>query len=43
MADLGCLLICNFGNFLAVALVAAHTANSLDIGNENEDYKSELS
>ena len=43
MANLGCLLMCNFGNFLALALAAAHTADSLDIDDENEDYKSGLS
>ena len=29
MANLGCLLKCTFGNFLAPILVAAHTANNL--------------
>ena len=29
MANLGCLLECTFGNFLAPILVAAHTANNL--------------
>ena len=28
MADLGCLLVCTFGNLLAPILVAAHTANN---------------
>ena len=39
MASLGCLLVCNF---LAAVLVAAHTINSLDLGNEleNEGYES---
>ena len=43
MAGLGCLLVCTFGNFLASVLVAAHTVNNLDLGNEleNEDYKSD--
>ena len=42
MASLGCLLVCTFGNFLAAVLVAAHTINSLDLGNEleNEGYES---
>ena len=37
MANLGCLLICSFGNFLAPVLVAAHTVNNLDLGDEPED------
>ena len=36
-ANLGCLLVCTFGNFLALALVLAHTVNNLDLGNETED------
>ena len=44
MADLGCLFVCTFGNYLATVLIAAHTANSLDFGgeqsHENEDYES---
>ena len=43
MAGLGCLLVCTFGNFLAHVLVAAHTVNNLDLGNEleNESYISD--
>ena len=43
MAKLGCLLVCTFGNFLASVLIAAHTANNLDFGDELEDegYESE--
>ena len=37
MADLGCLLVCTFGNLLAPILVAAHTANILDLGDKPED------
>ena len=37
IANLGCLLVCTFGNFLAPALVAAHTVNNLDFGNNFED------
>ena len=37
MADLGCLLVCTFGNLLAPILVAAHKANNLDLGDEPED------
>ena len=42
MANLGCLLVCAFGNLLAPILVAVHTVNNLDLGNEleNEDYES---
>ena len=36
MATLGCLLLCTFGNFLALVLVAAHTVNNLDLDNEPE-------
>ena len=43
MANLGCLLVCTFGNFLAPVLVAAHTVNNVDFGDEPEDegYESE--
>ena len=43
MANLGCLLVCTFGNFLAPALVGAHTVINLDLGDEPEDegYESE--
>ena len=34
MASLGCLLACTLGNFLAPVLIAAHTANNLDFGDE---------
>ena len=37
MANLGCLLVCTSGNFLAPILVAAHTVNNLDTGNEQDD------
>ena len=42
MASLGCFLVCTFGKFLAPVLVAAHTVNNLDLGNEleNEGYES---
>ena len=44
MADLGCYLVCTFGNFLASVLVVAHTVNNLDFGDEqgheNEGYES---
>ena len=43
MAGLGCLFVSTFGNFLASVLVAAHTANNLDLCDEPEDkgYESE--
>ena len=43
MAGLGCLFVCMFGNYLAPVLIAAHTANYLDFGDqtENEGYESE--
>ena len=36
MANLGCLLVCTYGNFLVPVLVAVHTVNSLDFGDESE-------
>ena len=45
MVNVGCLLLCTSGNFLASVLVAAHTGNNLDLGDgqglENEDYESD--
>ena len=45
MAGLGCLLVCTFGNYLTPILTAAHTANNVDFGDEqdheNEDYEGE--
>ena len=35
----GCLLMCTFGNFIALVLVAAHAVNNLDLDNENEGYE----
>ena len=34
MAGLGCLFVCTFGNYLAPVLIAVHTANNLDFGDE---------
>ena len=34
MAGIGCLFVCIFGNFLSPVLIAAHTANNLDFGDE---------
>ena len=46
MANLGCLLVCTFGNFPAPVLVAAHTVNNLHIGDEqdleNDGYESDF-
>ena len=36
-ANLGCLLVCTFGDYLALILVAVHTMNNLDRGNKPED------
>ena len=41
MVNLRSLLVCAFGNFLAPVLVDAHSANRLDLGNENEGYESD--
>ena len=37
MANLGCLFVCTFGNYLVSVLIAAHTAKNLDLGGEPED------
>ena len=45
VANLGCLLVCMFGNFLVLVLIAVHTAKNLDFrdgqGHENEGYESD--
>ena len=45
MTGLGCLLVYTFGDYLLPFLIAAHTADNLDFGdefeNENEGYKSD--
>ena len=45
MANLGCLLVCTFGSFLAPVLVAEHTVNNLDLSHEksleNKGYESD--
>ena len=43
MAGLDCLFVCTFANYLAPVLIAAHTANNLDFGDEPEveGYESE--
>ena len=50
MANLGCLLVCTFGNFLVPILITEHAANNVDFINEpdrpaaqheqNKDYES---
>ena len=46
MASLGCVFVCTFGNFLVPVLIGAHTANNLDLGDEqgfeNGGYESDL-
>ena len=41
MANLGCILVSTFGNFIASVLVAAHTVNNLDLGDE-QGYENEI-
>ena len=43
MANVGCLFVCTFGNYLAPILIAAHTAKSLDLVDEpeNEGYEND--
>ena len=41
MANLGCLLMCIFGNFLALILVAAHTVNNFDLSHKQQNYDNE--
>ena len=37
MAGLRCLFVCTFGSYLALVLIAAHTANNLDEGEGHEN------
>ena len=45
LVNLGCFLVCTFGNFLAPFLVAPHTVENLDLGDdkrfEDEGYESD--
>ena len=41
MANLGCILVSTFGNFIASVLVAAHTVNNLDLGDE-QGYENKI-
>ena len=34
MANLGCLFVCTFGNYLVPVLTAVHTANNVDFGSD---------
>ena len=36
MANLGCLFVCTFGDYLAPVLITAYTANNVDFGGEPE-------
>ena len=36
MANLGCLFVCTFGNYLTPVLIAAHTTENLDLGGQPE-------
>ena len=40
MAGLGCLFVCTVSNYLAPVLIAMHTANNLDFGDE-QGYENE--
>ena len=42
MANLGCLFVCTFGDYLAPVLITADTYNNVDFCNkpENEGYES---
>ena len=40
MAGLGCFFMCTFGDYLIPILITAHTANKLDIGDE-QDHEDE--
>ena len=42
LKNLGCPLVCTLGNFLAPVLIAAHTANNVDFGNENDRPMAQL-
>ena len=37
MANLGCLFVCPFADYLSLVLIAVHTANNLHLGSEHED------
>ena len=37
MTGVGCFFVCTFGNYLTPILIAAHTANNVDFGDESKD------
>ena len=37
MANLGCPFVCTFSDYLALVLIAAHTANNVDFADEPSD------
>ena len=39
VVNLGCLLVCIVGNFLAPVLVAAYAVNNLDLDSKAESYE----
>ena len=45
MAGLRCLFVCTFGSYLALLLIAVHTANNLDFrdeqGHEDEGHEND--
>ena len=41
MADLGCLFVCTFDNYLTPILIAAHTANNVDFCDENVGHETD--
>ena len=43
MANLGCLFVCTFRNYLAPVLIAVHTANNVVFGDENHCPAAQLS
>ena len=42
MANLGCLFVCTFGNYLAPVFIAAHTASNVDFGDKNDRSAAQL-
>ena len=42
MANIGCLFVCTFRNYLAPVLIAVHTANNVDFGEENDRPAAQL-
>ena len=42
MVNLGCLFVCTFGNYLALVLIAAHTASNVDFSDKNDGPAAQL-